>query len=159
MEKTNYATPGADFGPYQDAFDTKLDMFRYMMAHQPLGKQFAHHMGGYRQGRPSWMDPTFYPVEERLFEGVDTTDDTALLVDVGGSFGHDLEEFRCVAILTWSHWSTNKTSRSKYPNAPGRLVLQDLPDVIDSIQNLHPKIERMKHDFLTEQPVKGMFAN
>ena len=50
---------------------------------------------------------------------------------------------------------TNRTSRSKYPHVPGRLVLQDLPPVIDSIQQLHPKIERMKHDFLTEQPVKG----
>jgi hypothetical protein len=35
-------------------------------------------------------------------------------------------------------------------------VLQDLPEVIDTIQELNPKIERMHHDFHTEQPVKGM---
>jgi hypothetical protein len=47
--------------------------------------------------------------------------------------------------------------RRKYPNAPGRLVLQDLPVVINAIQQLDPKIERMTHDFYTEQPVKGTF--
>lgn len=46
-------------------------------------------------------------------------------------------------------------SREKFPNASGRLVLQDLPVVIDAIQKLDPKIECMKHDFHTEQPVKG----
>jgi hypothetical protein len=45
--------------------------------------------------------------------------------------------------------------RRKYNDAPGRLVLQDLPVVIDAIKDLDPKIERMNHDFHTEQPVKG----
>ncbi|KAF2833250.1 S-adenosyl-L-methionine-dependent methyltransferase [Ophiobolus disseminans] len=141
MENTNYATPNAELGPYQDAFDTKMNMFQYMVANPPLGKQFNHHMGGYRQGRPSWMDPTFYPVEKQLFTGFDTSPDAALLVDIGGSLGHDLEEFR-----------------TKYPDAPGRLVLQDLPEVIDTIQHLNPKIERMSYDFHTEQPVKAARA-
>jgi hypothetical protein len=45
--------------------------------------------------------------------------------------------------------------RRKYTEAPGRLVLEDLPVVIDAIKELDPKIERMNHDFHTEQPVKG----
>ncbi|KAI0186294.1 hypothetical protein EV127DRAFT_484391 [Xylaria flabelliformis] len=31
-----------------------------------------------------------------------------------------------------------------YPDAPGKLILQDLPPVIDTIQDLTPKIERQK---------------
>ncbi|KAJ4308931.1 hypothetical protein N0V94_009154 [Neodidymelliopsis sp. IMI 364377] len=113
MQKTNYATPStADAGPYQYAFDTNMNMFEYLHEHPPLGKQFDHHMGGYRQGRPSWMDPHFYPVEKELI-------------------------------------------KAKFPQAPGRLVLQDIPAVIDGIQQLDNKIERTVHDFLTEQPIKG----
>ena len=51
----------------------------------------------------------------------------------------------------------DETPRSKFPEAPGRLILQDLPVVIDAIKELPSKIERMPHDFHTEQPVKGKF--
>lgn len=142
MQKTNYTIPSdPQAGPYQFAFDTKMNMFEYMHAHPPLGQQFDHHMGGYRQGRPSWMDATFYPVEEQLVKGIEESRDSVLLVDVGGGKGHDLEEFR-----------------SKYPTAHGRLILQDLPFVIDTIEQLDGKIERMSHDFHSEQPVKAARA-
>lgn len=52
-----------------------------------------------------------------------------------------------------------KMSRLKHPDASGRLVLQDLPPVIDSIENLHHDVERMKYDFHTEQPIKGQSEN
>jgi hypothetical protein len=48
-----------------------------------------------------------------------------------------------------------KISRTKYPQVPGRLVVQDRPSVIDGIEQLDPSIERMKYDFHTEQPLKG----
>lgn len=75
-------------------------MFEYLHAHPPMGKQFDHHMGGYRQGRPSWMDSNFYPVEERLIKDMDTNDDAVLLVDIGGGLGHDLTEFMSVVAPT-----------------------------------------------------------
>lgn len=85
------------------------------------------------------MDEGFYPVKERLFDGFDTSNkDAVLLIDVGGGFGHYTEELL-----------------SKFPNCPGRLILQDLPPVIGRIQQLHPRIEKMEYDFFTEQPVKG----
>ncbi|UPX12161.1 uncharacterized protein EKO05_0002727 [Ascochyta rabiei] len=142
MQMTNYESPSdGREGPYQYAFNTKLNMFEYMQAHPPLGEQFNYHMSGYRQGRPSWMDQNFYPVEEQLISGMETSDDAVLLVDVGGGIGHDLEEFR-----------------TKHPAAPGRLVLQDLSSVINGIQELDPKIERMEHDFHAEQPLKAARA-
>ncbi|KAM5382706.1 hypothetical protein ACJZ2D_002289 [Fusarium nematophilum] len=98
-------------------------------------------MGGYRQGRPSWMDVGFFPVQEKLIDGFEQTDNAVLLVEVGGSFGHDIEEFR-----------------GKFPDAAGSLVLQDLPPVIDQITKLDGKIDRIKYDFFTEQPIKGARA-
>ena len=92
-------------------------------------------MGGYRQGKVSWMDPTFYPVES-LCQDVHTDD--VLLVDVGGGLGQDLKELK-----------------TKHPQLPGRLILQDLPKVIAQIQSVTNGIETMAYDFFTEQPVKG----
>lgn len=87
------------------------------------------------------MDAGFYDVPS-LFSNV--ARDDVLLVDVGGSMGHDLSEFR-----------------RKWSDAPGRLVLQDLPDVVAQAKagQLHPSIEAMEHDFFTEQPIKGMVSS
>jgi hypothetical protein len=87
------------------------------------------------------MDQGFYPVMERLVEGAGIEDQDVLLVDMGGSIGHDLSEFR-----------------RKWPDAPGRLVLQDLPQVIQGAKGLHSSIELMAHDFFREQPIKGKLA-
>ncbi|KAL5402566.1 hypothetical protein PMIN03_010564 [Paraphaeosphaeria minitans] len=141
LAQTDYATPtDARSGAFQSAFKTEKNMFEYLTAHPPLGEQFHSHMGGYRLGRPSWMDSGCYPVKERLSKGLVEADNT-LLVDIGGSLGHDLHKFA-----------------TKYHDEPGRLVLQDLPVVIDAIESLHPRIERMKYNFYTEQPVKAARA-
>lgn len=88
------------------------------------------------------MDPDFYPVQDRLVNGARTDDPEAVfLVDVGGSLGHDLVEFR-----------------SKHSHIPGRLVLQDLPSVVEQVRDLPGDIESMAYDFFTEQPVKGILS-
>lgn len=158
MEQMEYQNPvDIEPKPYQYAYNTDMDMFGYIHAHPPLDKQFNNHMGGYRQGRPSWMDRHFYPVEEQLFKGMNTSQDAVLLVDVGGGQGHDLEEFQYDIMRAFPYNSlANSNFSTKHPNAPGRLVLQDRLHVLDGIQQLDCKIERMEHDFLTAQPLKGM---
>ncbi|KAJ0324477.1 hypothetical protein COL5a_007741 [Colletotrichum fioriniae] len=106
-----------------------------------LGPHTNHHMGGYRQGRVPWMHPSLYPVEKTLFSGADTSPDAPLLVDVAGGLGHDIDEFK-----------------KMYPNHPGKLILQDLPVVINDVKGIDTSIELMGHDFLTEQPIKGAKA-
>lgn len=64
--------------------------------------------------------------------------DSTLLVDIGGGRGYDLEEIRTC-----------------FPDAESRLVLQDLPPVIDDVCELRGDIERMKYDFFTPQPIFG----
>jgi hypothetical protein len=124
---------------YQIAHNTSLHWFDHIQSTPPLGQTFNDHMAGYLLGRPSWSEEEFYPVSERLLEGFDLdADDAVLLVDLGGGIGHYTEQFR-----------------SNFPYAPGRLILQDLSVVLCQAQGLHPRIERMNHDFFTEQPVKG----
>lgn len=90
------------------------------------------------------MDRDFYPVDENLVKGAKTEDDAVFLVDVGGGKGHDLQEF-C----------------RKHPKLPGKLILQDLKDVIQEAEasGLDGKIIPMEHDFFTVQPVMGVFAH
>ncbi|PMB69406.1 Demethylsterigmatocystin 6-O-methyltransferase [Beauveria bassiana] len=70
---------------------------------------------------------------------------SALLVDVAGGKGHDLQAFY-----------------EAFPDSgrAGALVLQDLPPVIDSIEpgTLDPALVTQKHDIFTRQPVRGARA-
>ncbi|CAJ2508351.1 Uu.00g133770.m01.CDS01 [Anthostomella pinea] len=122
------------------AYNTKLDFFARQ--HEiGYGEHFNHHMGGYRQGRLPWMDPSFYPVKERLIEGADSSPDVPFLIDIGGSVGHDVSQF----LKMW-------------PDHPGKLVLQDLGVVVNQIKDLDPGIQRMEYDFHAPQPLKGARA-
>lgn len=66
--------------------------------------------------------------------------EAVLLVDVGGNTGHEAVSFR-----------------EKHPEVPGRLIIQDLPSMIDAVkkQGHHQDLELVQHDFFTRQPVKG----
>ena len=65
--------------------------------------------------------------------------DRALFVDVGGSIGH-----QCARL------------KAKYPNLPGRIILQDLEETISNAPPIKG-VEFMVHNFFNLQPVKGMF--
>lgn len=103
-------------------------------------------MEGCQQGQAFWADPNFYPVEQRLLQGFPAketqvplpSERPVLLVDVGGSMGHDLKRFIEV-----------------HPTAPGRFILQDLPQVIEKVAIQDMRIEAVPHDFHNPQPVRG----
>lgn len=143
LRKTNLRNPtdGTDCA-FQLGYDTKEHFFEFLGSHPIAAKQFNNHMSAYHQGRPSWMDAGFYDVPG-LAEPA-TEDNCVLIVDMGGSLGHDLSELR-----------------RKWPHVPGRFILQDLPAVIKQAQTmkLHQSIEPMVHDFFTEQPIKGKLAS
>jgi len=128
---------------FQLGHDTKEHLFEWLSNRPERLTQFQHHMAGYRTGRPSWMDPGFYPVESNLVEGAKTEDDSIFLVDVGGGKGHDQQELY-----------------RKHPKLPGKLVLQDVKGVIEEAKaaGLDEKIIPTEHDFFTEQPIIGARA-
>ena len=139
FKKANSGNPSKS--AFQMALSTDKNFFEFAKEDSVAVKQFANHMSVYRQGRPSWMDEDFYPVKANLVDGTDIKERDVLLVDIGGSTGHDLSEFH-----------------RKWSEIPGRLILQDLPEVVEQVKQIgvHPVIEPMAHDFFTEQPVKGM---
>jgi demethylsterigmatocystin 6-O-methyltransferase len=73
----------------------------------------------------------FYPIEEQC---KDWTADRLVFVDVGGGLGQQCAEFK-----------------KKFPNIRGRVILQDLPAVIEetSSHGLSEGVEAMDHDFYT----------
>jgi len=119
------------------SYNMDKDLFSWQQS-LGYGTHFNHHMSGYRQGRPPWCGPDFFPVQEKLINGFSTEADAVMLVDIGGSLGHDVTQFHKLN-----------------PDHPGKLILQELPVVIGQLENLDEAVTPMTHDFLTEQPVKG----
>ncbi|KAK7734306.1 hypothetical protein SLS53_007956 [Cytospora paraplurivora] len=127
-------------GPFQAAHKTQLPFFAWLDAHPPYLQVFNSYMSAYRAGRPSWVDPGFYPVADQPTKRFDPTISDVILVDVGGGLGHDLEELK-----------------AKHPSLPGRLVLQDRAEVVASV-SANGTFEATPHDFFTPQPVEGARA-
>lgn len=134
LAKHNWRNPSTDPVTFKTAFGADQDFFRWLGTHPKTLGDFNEMMKAQRASRQEWYN--FFPVQASLLNGFEGG---PLLVDVGGAQGYELQCFR-----------------ERYPQAKGHLILQDLPHVIDSIQDLSPEIRRMKHDFFTEQPVKGM---
>lgn len=136
LARNGYKNPqGSHNGNWEDAKQTKLNFFDWMKEHPREMAGFANHMAGYAGDRGSWLD--VYPAE-RLIEGA--RPEGVFIVDVGGGLGQDIEKFR-----------------QRYPKVPGRLVVQDLPIVIEEARGkLDSRIEAMAHDFTAPQPLQGM---
>lgn len=133
-------SPDTDPVIFKEALGQEYTMFSYLAAHPDVYHDFSNWMGVMsRVSQTNWYD--IYPVRERLLADADSSPDSPLFVDVGGSYGHDIEDFR-----------------SRFPDAKGQLIVQDLPKVIDGITSLDPTIKRMHHDFFTPQPVIGARA-
>lgn len=100
-------------------------------------KDFDDYMEGRRKGLAEWH--ATYPFSEILGPEAKRDSDAVLLVDVGGNQGHEVSSFH-----------------KAHPDIAGRLILQDLPAMIDRVTAAPPPdIELMKYDFFTPQPVKG----
>lgn len=120
-------------GLMQYAFQTKLSTFEFFSTMPGVFADFNMFMGNTMGARSYWVD--WFPVQERLLDGAMA--DSALIVDVGGGRGHDLQAFH-----------------EKHPRQ-GRLVLQDLTPVVGKTRDPNPAIESMSYDFFTPQPVEG----
>lgn len=88
-------------------------------------------------GEPTWADEGAYPVKERLGNA---EEDEVCVVDLGGVTGHDLLALK-----------------ARHPDLKGRLVLQELPYMINQAKDKLDGIELVKRDFRDPQPIKGMF--
>ena len=139
LSDNGFTNPDSLIGtPYQKAFNTKLPFFDYIQQFPERCRVHDSAMTAQRAGRgEEWFD--FFPVELTIFRNLPKNNEEAvLLVDIGGGVGHDLQTFR-----------------ARYPRVPGRLILQELPHVIDSITDISNGIELVKYDFFTPQPFQN----
>lgn len=84
---------------------------------------------------PQWFD--IYPAAEKV-KDARTELGAILMVDVGGGPGQEIARFK-----------------EKYPELPGKFILQDLPLTLNRVEKLPDGVEAMEYDFFTPQPVKG----
>ncbi|KAJ5902875.1 O-methyltransferase [Penicillium taxi] len=143
FKKTEYKppAPGGTDGPFQDAHSTQLRFFDWLVATPPNLLHFDSFMSAYRAGKPDWFD--YYPVAERLIEGFDSSNNEALLVDVGGGRGHDMTTFA-----------------KNFPTRPGKIILEDREPVIAAVTaaNTELDFDVLAHNFFTPQPIVGARA-
>ncbi|KAF2184635.1 sterigmatocystin 8-O-methyltransferase [Zopfia rhizophila CBS 207.26] len=141
LRETGYKAPTEPTdGFVQYANQTKYDIFDYLASMPSLFQDFNLFMGNTMGSRAYWCD--WYDVKGRVLDGFDESKGPALLVDVAGGNGHDLQIFH---------------DKFKQKGYPGKLVLQELPKVLEGIKEgeLDAKIERAEYDFFTEQPARG----
>jgi hypothetical protein len=82
------------------------------------------------RGEP-WYD--YYPVTSK--DGTSFDEKAPLIVDIGGNIGINISDFH-----------------AKFPELPGRLILEDLPETIFSIQELAFAMKRIIQSFIEPQP-------
>lgn len=122
---------------FQDAWNTSLTPFTWFPHNPDKFAYFQKCMALRRGPEVSWL--TVYPLSEQLAASnwADDSKDRAVFVNIGGGIGHQCAQFK-----------------EKYPDVPGRVILQDLPQSISQALST-PGVENMSHDFFEEQPVKG----
>ena len=118
----------------QDAWKTDVPAFIWFPQHPEAYAYFNQYMASRREGG-TWL--SVYPVDEET-KGWDP--EAPVYVDMGGGIGHQCAELK-----------------AKYPELPGRVILQDLPYCIDHALPT-PGVESTVHDIFQPQPVKGILC-
>ena len=143
LASTHYKNPtdGKD-GPFQYGHGINVHAFEWVSSRPHVLQELHHYMSGLQGGKILWYEEGFYPIEERLITGLKTDGDHGAIVDVGGSAGHAMKGFQ-----------------AKHPDWNGRLIVQDLPEVIQQAPKDSQGIDMMVHDFFTPQPINGNYKN
>jgi hypothetical protein len=121
----------------------------YCFAHQTGDKNMWEYIGSFpdrfeslnlamiAQTEATKWTAGVFPFTEELSK-LQTDDETVLVVDIGGGSGHVTKKIKEFA-----------------DGIPGQIVLQERPEVIESIGDKLPDIKKMEYDFFTPQPLKG----
>lgn len=129
-----YQNPTDAFdGPWQFSHNQGESFWEWQAKRPKIQEAFDTTMEAQKLARPEpWF--TFFPVEEKL-KLDEKEKERVLLVDVGGSRGHDVKAFH-----------------EAFPKLPGKFVLEDQEQVIKAATDLPPAIQAVGHDFFTPQP-------
>lgn len=173
LADTGYANPTDPANcPAQPGLRTDLTLFQWLPQHPRNFDAFNQWMAFQLDWKSTCFD--VFPVEEQLLKGA--TAETPVFVDVGGGeFTASNHGTLAINIVARSRSRITPTStrctaladiragigqqciefRRRFPDAPGRVILQDLPHVVEQAMP-HDGVEKMGHSFFTPQPVKGI---
>ena len=123
------------------AHKTDLNMYEWLQNHPEKMRIF----NGYHEANVQLNEKNLLANLEYLLgsdhctvEDFKKSDEKILFVDVGGGRGQSLKAFR-----------------KHMPGLKGRMIVQDLPKVVED-QTTTYGVEAMAHDFFSHQPVRGM---
>ncbi|KAI1133929.1 S-adenosyl-L-methionine-dependent methyltransferase [Hypoxylon sp. FL0543] len=133
VEQTGYRNPVTEtHTAFKLAFHTDLNAYAWLGQNPAQLNHFNTYMALRRKPDSTWL--SVYPVAA---EASGWPSEKPLYVNIGGGVGHQCAQFR-----------------EKYPNLPGRVVLQDLPHSVAQALPT-PGVENMAHNMLEPQPVVG----
>lgn len=143
LSSLNFRSPSdPEKALFQYALGTELNMFEWLKTHpEQLAVFSAYNTAATKiQGRS--LQATISALFPKMQSEVPTgeaglEEDQVLLVDVGAGRGQALRDVRV-----------------ERPDLAGRIVAQDLPEVIAG-RDVAEGVENMIYDFLNVQPVKG----
>lgn len=139
LRGTGYKNPQDELKTvFQTAWNAPgVHQFAWFSKHPENLRFFNDYMATRRQPAVSWL--SVYPVLEELGDWKAFDPGRPVYVNVGGGIGHQCKQFR-----------------DKFPELPGRVILQDLPHTVAEALST-PGVENMAHDFFKPQLVKGKF--
>ncbi|CAK3912809.1 o-methyltransferase [Lecanosticta acicola] len=118
---------------WQHSFGTDLGMFDWIRERPEELRVLHEVMQASRADQPSWVEKV--PLDAILGN---SNSDRTLFVDIGAGTGHQ-----------------SMALRKRYPHLKGRVIIEDLPQVIDLLDQRQLRclnIETLEHDFFTAQP-------
>ncbi|KAE8375431.1 S-adenosyl-L-methionine-dependent methyltransferase [Aspergillus bertholletiae] len=137
FRETNYQNPeDHSTGPMQYTYNSQLTVFEWLAANPGAHNLFHAYVESFRDGQHFWVD--WYPVQERILDSYIGTSDDPLIVDVAGGSGRDILAFQ-----------------RRFPHAEGRLILEDLPAVVNDDHFRGQALEKVAYDVFTPQPIQG----
>ena len=118
-----------------------ISFWEFFDKHPQHRKDLDEYMAVRRKGLNQWHE--MFPMASVLGPNAKRDPKAVLFVDVGGGKGHEARNLR-----------------EAHPELLGRLILQDLPSMIDRVRDDPPEgVELMPYDFFTPQPIKGQRAS
>ena len=133
LAATKYENPADSANcAFQPGHNTDQHPYKWFSEHPEEQHNFNVFMMEKYEGTKTWLDG--FPFEELCHN---LSPKTPLFVDVGGGVGHQCQAFK-----------------KKYPNIPGRVILEDLPQTVQEALKIDG-VEVLGHDFWKPQPIKG----
>lgn len=132
LKETGYQDPESPTKTaLMSGWGSDLPLFAHFQTQLELFAHFNSYMTVQHMDMPTWLDSYPYQDVAKI-----TPSGKPLFVDVGGGFGH-----QSIAL------------RGEVPDAPGRIILQDIPATLQHAIS-HPGVEVMEQDFFKPQQVR-----